>query len=170
MRRIAGEVGVSPTAIYLHFADKEAILDAIAEDFFSELLLQLEATQLHDDPPVTRFRAGVRGYVEFGMERPDEYRLTFQRPALAGPRGRCREMAVADRSFDILKDAVTNLVQAGIFRPLHPELGAEAIWVSLHGLTSALIDMPEQILAPREALIETVIDMAVRGLSQAPRA
>lgn len=34
MRRIAAEVGVSPTALYLHFADKEAILRAIAEDFF----------------------------------------------------------------------------------------------------------------------------------------
>lgn len=163
MRRIAAEVGVSPTAIYLHFADKEAILDAIAEDFFSELLLEIQATQATDDPPMARYRAGIRAYVEFGLERPDEYRLTFQRRTLA--RTPCREIAVADRSFAILQSAVNDLVANGYFRPIDPNLGAEAIWCALHGLTCALIDMPEQISVPRDALIETVLDMMQLGLA-----
>ncbi len=168
MRRIAAEVGVSPTAIYLHFADKEAILDAIAEHFFSALLLELEASQECDLPPLARYRAGVRAYVEFAVERPDEYRLTFQRRLSPGPRPPCHEIAVADRSFAILQGAVGELAEQGIFRPVDPLLGAEAIWCALHGLTSALIDMPDQISTSREALIETVIDLTIGGLAKRP--
>src|SRR5271165_2093728 len=60
MRRIAGEVGVSPTAIYLHFADKDAILRAIAEDFFSELLVVLQNNRASNEQPLACLRAGLR--------------------------------------------------------------------------------------------------------------
>src|SRR5689334_4199179 len=72
MRRIAAMVGVSSTALYVYFADKEAILHAIAEQTFEDLLACLEASPPAAASPVDRFRAGLRAYVTFGRSRPDE--------------------------------------------------------------------------------------------------
>lgn len=165
MRRIAAEVGVSPTALYLHFSDKEAILDAIAEDFFAELLLRIAATQASGEPPMGRYRDGVRAYVDFGRERPNEYRLTFHRRAVAGPRTYVRDIPDGESAFTILKSAIEDLMESGVFRRIDPLLAAETVWCALHGVTSALIDMPEQVCSDHELLIDTMIDTIAAGLA-----
>ena len=166
MRRIAAEVGVSPTALYLHFADKEAILQAIADDYFSELLVVLKNSQADEDASLTRLRRGLRAYVRFGLERIDEYRLTFQTRVAraAAPRPGC-EVDVADMSFAVLEHAVEDLLVQGIFRPGDKVAIAETIWVCMHGLTSALVDLTGKVQTPADALIETVIDTVVMGLA-----
>ena len=115
MRRIAAEVGVSPTALYLHFADKEAILQAIADDYFSELLVVLNKTQGHEAPSLARMRAGLRAYVMFGLSRYDEYRLTFENRAARNDPSVCPDSDVASMSFCMLQSSVEKLVAAGDF-------------------------------------------------------
>jgi AcrR family transcriptional regulator len=166
MRRIAAEVGVSPTALYLHFADKEAILRAIAEDYFSELLVMLQRNQARDLPPLVRLREGLRAYVDFGIERIDEYRLTFQnRAARVDPCGPDGKLAVAESSFAVLEQSVEQLLALGIFRPGDPITIAETIWCCMHGLTSAIVDMTDKVYTPRDVLIESVLDAVITGLA-----
>ncbi len=165
MRRIAAEVGVSPTALYLHFADKEAILQAIADDYFSELLVVLHKSQGGELPSLARLRAGLRAYVHFGLSRYDEYRLTFEsRIARAEPPA-CPEADVANMSFAVLEHAVETLVAEGIFRGGDTVVIAETIWVCMHGLTSALVNLTDHVQSQRDALIESVIDSVITGLA-----
>ena len=118
MRRIASEVGVSPTALYLHFADKEAILQAIADDYFSELLAKLQETTSSELPPLSRLRAGLRAYLDFGLERLDEYRLTFQSRAIrANAPPVCAVNEVAEMSFAVLEQSVEELVAGAAATP-----------------------------------------------------
>ncbi len=162
MRRIAAEVGVSTTALYVYFPDKDAILQAIAEATFADLLRALAASQVAGEPAERRLRTGLRTYVAFGLARPDEYRLVFVAapPAGAEPRERIRD---ADHSFAILERAVAELMAEGRFRPAPAELVAEAIWACLHGVTMLLIGQREHIGSPPERLVEQVLDMAVAG-------
>ncbi len=170
MRRIAALVGVSPTAIYLHFTDKDAILGAIAEDFFGEVLQALETATAGDAPPLARLEAGLRTYVEFSLARPDEYRLTFQawtsRQLAAG----LPKPEIADKSFHILEAAVSQLVHEGLFRKGDPLVMSEAIVCAIHGLTSALLDMPGKLQSAPKDLIDQVIHMAVDGFRVLPAA
>lgn len=165
MRRIAAAVGVSPTAIYLHFADKEAILKAISEDFFAELLVGLQVMKAADTPPLARLRAGMKAFVLFGLERADEYRLTFQTRAPAIQKPKDGPEDVADMSFAVLEHAVEELVEAGIFRRADPYVIAETIFVCLHGVTAAAMDLCERMQCSQEALIDSVIDTVLRGLT-----
>ena len=165
MRRIAAEVGVSPTALYLHFADKEAILQAIADDYFSELLVVLNKTQGHEAPSLARMRAGLRAYVMFGLSRYDEYRLTFENRAARNDPSVCPDSDVASMSFCMLQSSVEKLVAAGIFRSGDPVVIAETIWVCMHGLTSALVSLTERVQTERDTLIESVIDNVITGLA-----
>lgn len=169
MRRLAAAVGVSATALYVYFPDKNAILHAIAELMFSDMLAQHEATRLLPVPPLERFRAGMRGYIAFGLSRPDEYRLTFLAkailPAAAGQHLLdCRRFEAVDRAFDILETDIAALMDAGQFRREDPALVAEAIWACLHGVTALLLDLPTHINAAHDVLIDTVVDIATRGM------
>ena len=55
-------------------------------------------------------------------------------------------------------------MQAGIFRSADPVLTAEAVWASLHGVTTLLLDQREHLESETETLVTAVIDMVVRGL------
>jgi AcrR family transcriptional regulator len=165
MRRIAAEVGVSPTALYLHFADKEAILKAIAEDFFSELLVRLRETQKEEGPSLQRLRAGLRAYVDFGLERADEYRLTFQSRTVRTMKDPCAESDTADLSFEVLVTGVQDLMREGLFRAGDAILVAETIWVSVHGMTAAAVDLHDRMHSGLDALVDSVLDTLMIGLS-----
>src|SRR5271166_3490229 len=124
MRRIAAVVGISSTALYVYFADKEAILRAIAEQTFKDLIAFLEASQPAGASALDRFRAGLRAYVAFGRSRPDEYRLTFSTKMIGSPSpGRVREpIEAGSTSFALLKDGIARLIQDGTFASGSPYL------------------------------------------------
>ena len=170
IRKIAASVGVSSAALYLYFPDKDAILRAIAESTFDTLLARLEESQRQADTDLERLRAGLRAYVAFGLAHPDGYRLTFLAKMMAscGP-GRPADppdhLPAADRSFDLMVNGIGRLMQAGVFRSADPVLTAEAVWASLHGVTTLLLDQREHLESDTDALVTAVIDMVVRGLS-----
>jgi AcrR family transcriptional regulator len=164
MRRIAAEVGVSPTALYLHFPDKEAILKAIAEDFFAELLVVLQRTQNQAAPTIARLRDGLVAYVNFALERADEYRLTFYlRSGKALALADCGEPDQADLSFLVLESAVEQLLAEGTFRPGNPVVIAESIWCAMHGVTGIVMDMLPRVQSSKDELIESMITIVLTG-------
>jgi AcrR family transcriptional regulator len=170
IRKIAAAVGVSSAALYLYFPDKDAILRAIAESAFEALLLRLQEAERHSGTDLQRLRAGLHAYVAFGLEYPDEYRLTFLAKMMASsgpgrPAAVCETVPAADRSFDILASNIEHLVRTGVFRPAEPMLTGEAVWASLHGVTALLLDQADHICSDHDALIGTVIDILLRGLS-----
>ncbi len=166
MRRIGAAVGVSPTALYMHFADKDAMLAAIAQDTFEELLRRIEQSEIPGLSARARFRHGLRTYIEFGLERPDEYRLTFM-SRLFHRTGAKTPIAsnMADRSFAHLQDRVIELTRNGTFTAsgAAPQI-AEAIWAMLHGVTSLLLDQSDNLQTPPDKLIDAALDLLEAGL------
>ncbi len=159
MRRIAADVGVSSTALYVYFPDKTAILDAIAEAMFEALLVAYAGSQDPALPHLARFRAGLMAYVDLALSRPDEYRLTFDAKSASA----CSKVEAADKSFDMLRASVAELMQAGIFRPGDPLAVAEALWACLHGVVMLLLNQPEHVETAPQRLVDTVIGAAIRG-------
>ena len=162
MRRIATAVGVSATALYVYFPDKDAILRAIAEATFAELLLALEAAQHGPGTQAERFRAGLHAYVAFGLQHGDAYRLTFGAP-LSGTLP-CDGIADADHSFAILQRGIEDGMASGVFRPGPSGPAAEAVWACLHGITMLLLDQARHLETPVDVLASRVIDLALAGL------
>jgi AcrR family transcriptional regulator len=167
MRRIAAAVGVSTTALYVYFPDKDAILQAIAEATFAELIDALEASQRDRPSLPERFRAGLRAYIDFGLARPDAYRLTFLSPSrtTSRPCDTVPTIELAGHSFAILQRGVEEMMAAGLFRPGPSLPVAEAIWACLHGVTALLLDQAEHVATSPEHLIQQVIDMVLAGFS-----
>ncbi len=82
LRDLARHLGVSPGAPYRHFADKDALLAAVADDIAARFTAELDAAQRAAPPdPLSQYRAVGIAYVTFACEHPAHFRV-MSRPGL----------------------------------------------------------------------------------------
>ncbi len=101
LREAARRVGVSPTATYRHFRDKEALLAAVAAEGFREFGAALAAAGRASEP----LSAMGAAYVDFALARPGMFRLMFS-PLMAKSEAHPELKAAADEAFAMLRRGV----------------------------------------------------------------
>jgi len=75
LRGVARRAGVSAPAVYRHFADKDALLAAVAEECWDRIgAALLAAVEAAPDDALERFRATGIAYVTFAVEHPEHFR------------------------------------------------------------------------------------------------
>jgi AcrR family transcriptional regulator len=129
MRSLARTIGVSPGAMYHHFVDRAALLDALAHDGFSRLGRLQSRIQVGggDD----RLADLIRAYMRFAAKHPGLYRTMFA--AVSGPdvTARSETLGAATETFDrlveVVADTNTTLVQD------EARVRALMIWTLAHG-------------------------------------
>lgn len=140
LRDLARRVGVSAAALYAHFADKDALLAAIAAAGFVRLRAALEAAIGGDGDPVTQFVRMGSAYVRFGMDHPALYKLMFASEELPARRGEFPQLqAAAETAFTALTAMLERLQARGVLRPGDAAADSLAVWAHVHGLTSLII-------------------------------
>src|SRR5258706_11207452 len=77
MRKIAEKAEYAPGTIYLYFQDKGEILDRLCEETFSKLAQRKHAINADPSDPLEGLRRGLRTYVQFGIDNPHHYIVTF---------------------------------------------------------------------------------------------
>src|SRR5215467_14346635 len=77
MRRVAERIDYSPTAIYLHFKDKQELVFSLCEESFAMLVKELETLPRKYSDPIVRLRKGMERYVAFGLKNPNHYIPAF---------------------------------------------------------------------------------------------
>src|SRR5271157_2262958 len=76
MRKVAEKIEYSPTAIYVHFADKLQLFRALCQEDFARLSQTFQGNAPLKDP-VQRLTQIGRAYIEFGVRFPHHYQLMF---------------------------------------------------------------------------------------------
>jgi len=85
VRAVTARAGVSPTALYLHFADRDELLREVCNASFAELRGYMRrADEQHAGDPRAQIAAIGRAYLEFAEQRPGAYRIIFSMPAGRG--------------------------------------------------------------------------------------
>jgi AcrR family transcriptional regulator len=163
IRAVADAVGVTPPAIYLHFADKDALIYAVCAQVFDMLDAVLEAADATTDDPVEALRGRGRAYVRFGLEHPEHYRVLFMSKRSRSAK-HADALAPGMVAFQHLVDAVQRAMDAGGIAPGHANLVATGIWTTLHGVTSLLISMPDFPWPDVGVLVDHVCTTVLRGL------
>src|SRR5258706_14008541 len=82
MRKIAEAIEYSPTAIYLHFADKDALLGELCANDFGSLAQAFNKAAAITDP-IERIRALGIQFMKFGVKYPNHFRFMFMTPTKA---------------------------------------------------------------------------------------
>ena len=166
LRAVARAAGVSPAAPYRHFADRRALLGAIAEDGFRRFGEALR-NAMSSAPGPLGFRQVAYAYVRFAHENPAEYRVMFgaevaQTEDLPGLQQTSRGV------LEFVGGGLRALQAAGRVGPGDPSMMALAVWASLHGLVMLSLDGQTADVAPSlDALVEQMTGMIMFGL--APR-
>jgi AcrR family transcriptional regulator len=165
MRRLAKEIGYSPTTIYLHFKDKSEIVKAICDELFLALIKRLQDLARRQTDPVKYLEAGLRAYIDFGLKHPDHYYVTFI--AAAGRVEYEFEGSAGQQAFGCLRDAVQACATAGRLRPLDVDATAQTLWAATHGLISLLITDRHFPFLGRQRLVDQLVGTLMAGIATA---
>jgi AcrR family transcriptional regulator len=172
MRALAAASGVSPAALYLYFPDKHALLVAVCDDIFGELIAMFaNAPAPAGLDRFARLRGFMRAYVGWGVAHPDEYRLLFLVKEMHMPGASHRGPAVpggpqlGPALFAMLVAEVQALMADGTMREADATMTAEAIWASGHGLIALLTTLKTFPFTPADRLTDHLTDVILRGLS-----
>lgn len=162
LREAARAAGVSHSASYRHFSDREALLDEVARFARNELAAEMRRQVNRFKDPRRRLRAVGTAYVDFALAEPGLFRTAFtSHPATSGG----GENAGAIEPFDVLGQVLDEAVAAGLLNPRR-RAGAEfAAWSAVHGLAVLLIDGPMPATAAGVKMARGhLLDMIERGL------
>jgi len=156
IRGVTRRAGVSPTAFYLHFDDRDQLMRALVERGFTEFRQWIqEGAQRGSDPHQRLVKAGA-AYIAFSKERAERYRLLFD--ASLDAEGIVEEsedrLEVADAAFNDLIRLITDYI-GGDEPPERAETLALGIWSGLHGYATLCHARPNMaILTDEQALAD----------------
>lgn len=140
MRAIGQRLGVSRAAPYRHFADKTALLVAVAANGFRRLGGRLQAIDAGGKrSSVERLRRLGEEYVRFALENPAHYRLMYGREALT--REELPELReAAEALFEQFVDVIRAHQRSGLIKRQNARAQAYVAWSAVHGLASLVIE------------------------------
>lgn len=139
LRTIGQHLGVSRTALYRHFADKQALLAVVGREGFRGLRLALAEAWEREGRGRRGFEAMAVAYVDFAIAHPAHYRVMFGRFVESCAR-EADFIEEATGAFDVLVRALVDQQQKGLIRMDNPELLARFIWAVVHGTAMLAID------------------------------
>jgi AcrR family transcriptional regulator len=170
-RGLAARVGLSQAGLYVYFKSKEEILDAVCRTTFEGLVQRFRAVTAASNQSPSLIGRLVEAYVEFGLEHPEEYQLTFmaghsalkftRRKDLARP---FEQQGIGVQSFLLFRDQVARMLETGQLKGGDVTLVTQIIWATAHGLVSLMIARPGYLLSDRRALVGAAIDTLMMGL------
>jgi AcrR family transcriptional regulator len=153
LREVGARSGVSRSAAYRHFADKESLLTVLATNALSDLGDALEALAAGDESPEESLRSALLSLVNIGRARPHLYRLMFTTPT-GDPTAAIR---AAERAQDLFLDIVGRITG-----PRHARRYGALLLTSAHGTTgldlSGHLDL-DKWHTNAEELIDTLISL-----------
>lgn len=167
LREVARRVGVTYAAPYHHFADKQALVAAVAAQGFRTLGADMDAAQAGIDDAFERLAAQGRAYVQFAVARPALYRLMFQRE-ITDPDCYPELHQAADACFQGLLGSV-RLALGADADERRVVAAAVPAWAAVHGLASLWNDGPLRHKLPEvdaEFLAHAVTRALTSGLRQ----
>ena len=157
LRAVGERLGVSRSALYRHFADKQALLAAAACEGFRMLRQAVADAWEHNGHGPTGFEAMAKSYVQFAVAHPSHYRVMFGGFIESAAKDEDL-MGEARAAFQVLVDAIVDQQNNGLIRRDDPVLIARFTWALVHGISMLVIDGQLRETGQREAVEQYAIE------------
>ena len=139
LRSVGEALGVSRTALYRHFSNKQALVAAVAREGFRTLRLSLVDAWERNGRGRAGFEAMGEAYLEFAVAHPSHYRVMFGRFVESCARDP-ELIEEATAAFQALVDALVDQQRDGGVRKDDPQMLARFVWSLTHGIAMLVID------------------------------
>jgi AcrR family transcriptional regulator len=144
LRTVGERLGVSRSALYRHFADKQSLLATVGKEGFRKLRQTITDAWEQNGRGRPGFHAMGKAYVQFAVAHPSHYRVMFGGFIESAAKDD-HFVAEARAAFQVLVDALVEQQNAGDIRKDDPVLMAHFVWAIVHGSAMLVIDgqLPE---------------------------
>jgi AcrR family transcriptional regulator len=175
MRRIAQEIEYSPTAIYVHFADKQTLFREICSEDFAKLASVFTKLGKIEDP-LERICEVGQAYIRFALQYPNHYRMMFMTRHVHEPGEKLPETKgnPDEDAYAFLKMSVQRAIDAKLLRSdlKDANLVTQTLWAVAHGVASLQIVKgtdPWIEWADVELRAKTALGAVVTGMLAEPK-
>ena len=160
IREATRQAGVSPNAAYRHFADREALLGAVAGAIQHRMVAQMQGSSRRRSAE-DNLRAVGMGYIKFALDEPGWFTVAFF--------GAVNPDETADAPpYLALVDALDAMVAAGALAPERRDGAEWPCWSAVHGFAELALRGPLR-RAPRrqvELLATRTVDDIIAGVTR----
>ncbi len=140
LRKVAQKAGVSHSAPYSHFPDKQSLIAAISTEGFNQLHIALRsATEKYKDNPQRQLMEGAGAYVRFAMQNTDTFKIMFS-GILEKEKEYPSFVDASRKAFEVVVDIIQACQGVGLLRTTPPEMMAVAVWGQVHGIISLALE------------------------------
>ena len=161
LRKLGQRMECSPMALYSYFADKQALLTALALEGFERLAKKLEGTGRRE--PLPALRRVLLDYINYAEHNPIEYRILFLSPEAHEKVTKTRHnIGDVNRAFGLLLNCVRACIETGVLNG-DPLAISTVLWTGVHGAASLLITMQHFPFGSRKRYAEEVVATILSG-------
>lgn len=140
LRKVAQRAGVSHSAPYAHFQDKQSLIAAISTEGFNQLYAKLElAISPFSNNPRKQLTEGIKAYVHFAEENTDTFKIMFS-GVLEKEKEYPSFVEISSKTFKLVVDVVRACQDAGILPAASADLMAVSVWGQVHGIVSLALE------------------------------
>jgi AcrR family transcriptional regulator len=140
LRRVAARAGVSHSAPYAHFKDRQALIAAISTEGFKQLYTELEAAiEQNAGAPKQQLIEGAWAYARFAMDNTDTFKIMFS-GILEKEKEYPSFVEISRKTFGLVVEVVQACQTAGVLRAAPAELMAVSVWGQVHGIISLALE------------------------------
>jgi len=165
MRQLAQKLGVSRTAAYHHFKDRQEILEALAFEGFSRHKAWLDELKESSDSFENYYREYVKRYVAFADESPEIYELMFGADIWRRQTPSAELEAFAKNVFVEFIDWVRLAQDRGqVNRNYTPLVAGQLAWATIHGICRLLIDGVYTDAKSLSVVVDAALEQIMAGV------
>lgn len=148
LRNVAKKAGVSHAAPYAHFADKQALIAAIATEGYKKLYQRLETVQRNQDDPLAGLIAIAQAYVQFAIDEPDHFKITFS-GVVEAEKDYPEYVEQSKRCFALVVAAVADCQKKALLYQGNSQLVTVSLWANIHGFVQLVLanQLPSALIA-----------------------
>ena len=140
LRRVAKKAGVSHTAPYAHFADKQALIAAISTEGYHQLYEQLTAAvETNHGNPQNLLVVVAWAYVQFALKDPELFKVMFS-GVIEQEKDYPDFREISQKNFQLLVGIVKTYQETGLLSPEPVDLVAVRLWSLVHGFIMLLLE------------------------------
>jgi len=141
LRAVAREAGVAAPSIYLHFADKRALVREVRRVRFAELVAAIDRAASTATNPDDGLRAGCLGYCRFALDHPNAYHVLFGNTTTLFHDDDGTDPPGMD-AFFVLVNAVQSCMDGGTAPAGNAVRVSTNVWTALHGAVTLRQSVP----------------------------
>ena len=167
IRRIAAKLGVSSTALYVYFPDKDAILVEICDTTFAGLIAKLDDVRRDSTDPLDALAKSLERYIRFGLGSSERIRADLcTRRSKELQKLKPENENLGMQAFGRFYDCVDAVCSTGVTNDPDTRRLTQQLWAAIHGLVVLLLLRSEFPWDELNSLIDGHVKMLLRGVTK----